>query len=102
MVTDLQVVMDKYILKRVSSGRETQSKQNMRVTDQRSLSLKHGVLPNTDDSKNTGNCPFCCGGKNASLCARKKRMWSGRKRVEGEVGGWYLQASQESDINRAE
>lgn len=99
MVTDLPVVKDKYILKGVSSGRDTQSKQNMRVTYQRRLSLKRGVLPNTDDSKNTGNCPFCCGGKNASLYARKKRMWSGRK---GEVGGWYLQASQESDINRAE
>ena len=75
----------------------------MRVTDQRSLSLKHGVLPNTDDSLKTLDIVFSAvGEKYASLCARKKRMWSGRKRVEGEVGGWYLQASQESDINRAE
>lgn len=84
MVTDLQVVMDKYILKRVSSGRETQSKQNMRVTDQRSLSLKHGVLPNTDDSKNTGNCPFCCGEKCLPVCQKEKDVV---RKEEGGGGG---------------
>lgn len=67
----------------------------MRVADKRSFSLTHRASPNTDVSLKTLEIVFSAVGekKNASLCARKKRMWSGRKGAEGEVGGWYLQAS---------
>ena len=85
MVTDLQVVMDKYILKGVSSGRETQSKQNMRVTDQRSLSLKHGVLPNTDDSKKHWKLSFLLWGEKClPVCQKEKDVV---RKEEGGGGG---------------
>lgn len=59
----------------------------MRVTDQRSLSLKHGVLPNTDDSLKTLEIVFSAVGEKKCLPVCQKAKDVVRKEEGGGGGG---------------